>query len=73
MPTYGPTTRVELTRALKNHGFQGPYSGGKHQFMTKGSLRRGFRIRIAPISALNFLAGSWRKLASRAHNGKNYK
>ena len=33
----GSLSRRELIRKLKALGFDGPYSGGKHQFMKKGS------------------------------------
>ena len=36
MPQFGPIKRNELVRYLKQLGFEGPYSGGKHQFMIKG-------------------------------------
>lgn len=36
MSAFGPTSRKEMIRCLKELGFAGPYSGGKHQFMTKG-------------------------------------
>lgn len=36
MPAFGPINRRELIRRLKELGYAGPYSGGKHQFMTKG-------------------------------------
>jgi predicted RNA binding protein YcfA (HicA-like mRNA interferase family) len=39
MPRVGPTTRTELIRYLRQLGFRGPYSGGKHQFMVKEHLR----------------------------------
>ena len=39
MPTWGPTTRIDLIRCLRQLGFRGPYSGGKHQFMVKEHLR----------------------------------
>jgi predicted RNA binding protein YcfA (HicA-like mRNA interferase family) len=39
MLRFGPTTRTELIRCLRQLGFQGPYSGGKHQFMVKEHLR----------------------------------
>jgi predicted RNA binding protein YcfA (HicA-like mRNA interferase family) len=39
MPRFGPLKRTELIRYLRQLGFQGPYAGGKHQFMVKGSLR----------------------------------
>jgi hypothetical protein len=43
MPRFGPTTRTELIRGLRQLGFRGPYSGGKHQFMVKDPVC-GFRI-----------------------------
>jgi predicted RNA binding protein YcfA (HicA-like mRNA interferase family) len=36
MPRFGPTRRRDLVRRLKELGFSGPYSGGKHQFMQRG-------------------------------------
>ena len=39
MPPFGPTTRTELIRSLRQLGFRGPFSGGKHQFMAKERLR----------------------------------
>ncbi len=36
MPPFGSIARKELIRHLKHLGFQGPYSGGRHQFMVKG-------------------------------------
>ncbi|MEA1872788.1 MAG: type II toxin-antitoxin system HicA family toxin [Chloroflexota bacterium] len=39
MPRLGPIKRVELIRYLQILGFEGPYSGGKHQFMLKGTIR----------------------------------
>jgi len=38
MPPFGPTKRIDLIRYLKKSGFQGPYSGGKHQFMVKDDI-----------------------------------
>ena len=31
-------TRRQLVTALHRLGFEGPYSGGKHQFMVRGEL-----------------------------------
>lgn len=42
MPPFGPIKRKELVKTLRKIGFQGPYSGGRHQFMA----RDGQRIRI---------------------------
>lgn len=36
MPRLGPVKRADLIRGLRQLGFEGPYSGGKHQFMRKG-------------------------------------
>lgn len=38
MPKIGPIKRRELIRYLREVGFEGPYSGGKHQFMIKGDI-----------------------------------
>ncbi len=38
MPRLGPIKRTELVRCLRAIGFEGPYSGTKHQFMIKGDL-----------------------------------
>jgi len=38
MPPFGPITRRDLVRCLREMGFDGPYSGGKHAFMVKGDL-----------------------------------
>ena len=39
MPSLGPTSRRDLIRNLKDLGFDGPYSGGKHQYMVRGQTR----------------------------------
>jgi hypothetical protein len=31
MPSFGPIKRGDLIRYLRKAGFDGPYSGGKHQ------------------------------------------
>ena len=38
MPPFGPVRRSELVRALRVLGFEGPFSGGKHQFMVRGEV-----------------------------------
>ncbi len=38
MPTFGPISRRDLVRYLRDVGFDGPYPGGKHQYMVKGEL-----------------------------------
>ena len=39
MPSFGPIKRNKLIRYLRKLGFQGPYSGEKHQYMVKGQFR----------------------------------
>jgi predicted RNA binding protein YcfA (HicA-like mRNA interferase family) len=34
-----PVSRKELIRRLRNLGFTGPISGGRHQFVEKGELK----------------------------------
>jgi predicted RNA binding protein YcfA (HicA-like mRNA interferase family) len=38
MPRFGPLSRKDLIRCLQKMGFDGPYSGGKHSFMTRGDF-----------------------------------
>jgi predicted RNA binding protein YcfA (HicA-like mRNA interferase family) len=39
VPRFGPIRRIDLIRYLQILGFEGPYWGGKHQFMLKGVIR----------------------------------
>lgn len=39
MPRFGAISRRDLLDCLRQCGFDGPYSGGKHQFLIKGTLR----------------------------------
>ena len=39
MPVFGPIKRKELIRALRQAGFEGPLTGGKHEFLVRESLR----------------------------------
>lgn len=39
MPPFGPLKRTELIRALRSLGWEGPYSGGNHQYMVRGTQR----------------------------------
>ena len=34
-----PITRRELIKRLRNLGWDGPFSGGKHQFMVRGAMK----------------------------------
>jgi len=39
MPSFGPVKRKDLVKALRQAGFEGPYAGGKHEFLVKGEIR----------------------------------
>lgn len=39
MPVIGPIKRKDLIKYLKQLGFEGPFSGGKHQFMIREQIR----------------------------------
>ena len=38
MPGVGPIKRKDLVAYLRKLGFEGPFSGGKHQFMIKDNV-----------------------------------
>ncbi|MGI2909580.1 type II toxin-antitoxin system HicA family toxin [Tolypothrix sp. VBCCA 56010] len=38
MPTFKPIKRPDLIRYLRQLGFEGPFSGGKHQYMIKDDI-----------------------------------
>jgi len=38
VPSFGPTKRTDLMRYFRQLGFDGPYSGGRHQFMIRGEV-----------------------------------
>jgi predicted RNA binding protein YcfA (HicA-like mRNA interferase family) len=42
MPAFGAISRADLVRYLKQLGFDGPFPGGKHEYMVK----EGFRLTI---------------------------
>jgi len=37
MPAFASIKRKNLIKALKQAGFDGPYAGGKHEFLVKGN------------------------------------
>ncbi|PSB26209.1 type II toxin-antitoxin system HicA family toxin [Stenomitos frigidus] len=39
MPAFGPIKWRDMVFALRQAGFDGPYPGGKHQYMTRGGLK----------------------------------
>lgn len=39
MPSFAPIKRKDFIKALKRAGYEGPFAGGKHEFLVKGELR----------------------------------
>lgn len=39
MPRLTPVSRRELIHRLRKLGFEGPYTGGRHEFMFRGDRR----------------------------------
>ncbi len=39
MPSLSPVSRRELIRKLKSLGFEGPFPGGRHEWMRRDGLR----------------------------------
>jgi predicted RNA binding protein YcfA (HicA-like mRNA interferase family) len=39
VPPFGPIKRKGRIAALQKAGFEGPFAGGKHEFLVKGELR----------------------------------
>ena len=39
MPQLNPVSRRDLIHRLEALGFDGPYSGGRHEFMMRGDVR----------------------------------
>ena len=38
MPAWGAVSRRDLVRTLRSLGFEGPASGGRHEFMVRGDV-----------------------------------
>jgi hypothetical protein len=38
VPAFGSIKRSDLIRNLRKLGFEGPYTGGKHQYMVRGEV-----------------------------------
>ena len=39
MPPFAPLKRRDLVRYLRELGFEGPYVGGRHEYMVKGEVK----------------------------------
>lgn len=59
---FKPISRKELIRKLRRLGFEGPISGGKHQFMKKAQLK----LHIPNPHRGDISAGLVRRIAQQA-------
>jgi len=71
MPRLGPIKRNDLVSHLRRLGFDGPYAGGKHQFMIREAVTSRSRILIKVKSAETFSFAYFGRLESIATSGRN--
>ena len=69
MPSLHPVSRLELIRKLKGLGFEGPFPGGKHQWMRRSGLRVTIPIPTAAQSTPVSFAESSVRRGSPLMNG----
>lgn len=72
MPQLGPIKRNDLIRYLRQLHFEGPYSGGRHQFMIKGDITVrvpnphrgdiGKELLVRILRQAGIARGEWEKL-----------
>ena len=70
MPRLGPIKRSDLISQLRRLGFDGPYAGGKHQFMIKEAVTIAIPNPHKGISAEIFSSAYFVRLESIAKNGE---
>jgi hypothetical protein len=73
MPSFAPIKRRDLIRYLIQMGFDGPYSGGRHQFMVKGHSRYSFPIRMMVTSVEIYSPRFLKRPTLIGLNGKNFR
>lgn len=73
MPPFGAIKRRDLIRALKQLGFDGPFPGGNHQYMSKGNLKVSLPNPHKGDISVGLLARILIKLESVKRNGKAFK
>jgi hypothetical protein len=69
MPNLNPVSRRELVRKLKALGFEGPFPGGKHQWMRRVICALRLPIPTVARSILGSFGESCARLTSRLRNG----
>jgi predicted RNA binding protein YcfA (HicA-like mRNA interferase family) len=73
MPSFGPTKRKDLIKALKKAGFEGPFAGGKHEFLVKGNCGWFYQIHIKTRLVRTCLQGFSNRPISAVKIGRKYK
>ncbi len=73
MPPFGPVKRKELIRYLHALGFEGPFSGGKHQFMIKGDITLRIPNPHQADIGYDFFEEFFSKPESAGMSGKRYR
>lgn len=68
MPALGPVKRRDLIRFFKELGFDGPYSGGNHQYM----VRESTRVRIPNPHQGDVGKGLLSRILKQANVSKEY-
>jgi len=71
MPRLGPIRRQDLIRYLRLLAFEGPYSGGRHQFMARQDIRSGYLTPIEVISGESSLQEYYAKPISAGMSGRS--
>lgn len=71
MPPFGPVKRKNLIRFLRKLGFEGPYSGGNHQFMLMNEITLRVPNPHQKILVRIFLQEFYVKQESVKMNGKS--
>lgn len=70
MPAFGPVKRRNLIRYLVELGFEGPYSGGNHQYMVREQIRVRSRTRTGAMSVEDSYKEFSSKLRYRKRSGR---
>lgn len=61
MPSLKPVSKRELVRKLKGLGFEGPFPGGKHEWMRRAKLR----VTIPILTGARLTQGSFGESCAR--------
>ena len=62
MPALGPIKRRDLISGLRQFGFTGPFSGGRHEYMARGA----HKVRIPNLHQGNISLPLLRRILNQA-------